>query len=85
MKEKDDKVVVEGIVKVALPNAMFKVEIINGHIVLAQASGRMRLNDIRILVGDSVTIEISTYDLSRGRIVHRGKRDKDKVPDKKPE
>lgn len=74
MKEKDDKVVVDGIVKLALPNAMFKVEMSNGHIVLAQASGRMRMNDIRILVGDSVIVEVSTYDISRGRIIHRGKK-----------
>lgn len=75
MKDKEDKIVVEGVVKVALPNAMFKVEISGGHIVLAQVSGRMRLNDIRVLVGDIVQIEVSAYDLNRGRIVHRGKKD----------
>jgi translation initiation factor IF-1 len=75
VKDKEDKIVVEGVVKVALPNAMFKVEISGGHIVLAQVSGRMRLNDIRVLVGDIVQIEVSAYDLNRGRIVHRGKKD----------
>lgn len=75
MKEKDDKISVEGVVKVALPNAMFKIELTNGHQVLAQVSGRMRLNDIRVLVGDIVQVEISVYDLNRGRIVRRGKRD----------
>jgi len=73
LKDKQDKIVMEGVVKVALPNAMFKVEIQNGHIVLAQASGRMRLNDIRILVGDKVVVEISAYDLNRGRIIRRDK------------
>jgi translation initiation factor IF-1 len=75
MKDKDDKIEVEGVVKVALPNAMFKIELLNGHIVLAQVSGRMRVNDIRVLVGDIVIVEVSAYDLGRGRIVHRGKKD----------
>jgi translation initiation factor IF-1 len=75
VKDKDDKIEIEGVVKVALPNAMFKIELLNGHIVLAQVSGRMRVNDIRVLVGDIVIVEVSTYDLGRGRIVHRGKKD----------
>jgi translation initiation factor IF-1 len=55
----------------ALPNAVFKVELENGHIILAHVSGKMRMHFIRILPGDSVTVEISPYDLSRGRIVLR--------------
>jgi len=56
-----------------LPNAMFKVELDNGHIVLAHVSGKMRMHFIRILPGDRVTVELSPYDLSRGRIVYRYK------------
>ena len=64
---------VEGVVVEALPNAMFKVKLENEHIVLAHVSGKMRMNFIRILPGDKVTIELSPYDLSKGRIIWRDK------------
>jgi len=64
---------VEGTVKECLPNAMFRVELPNGHLVLAHASGKMRLHYIRILPGDRVLVELSPYDLSRGRITYRFK------------
>lgn len=70
---KSDTIEVEGIVVDALPNAMFKVKLENGHIVLSHISGKLRMNFIRILPGDRVTIELSPYDLSRGRITWRGK------------
>ncbi|CDK30491.1 translation initiation factor IF-1 [Candidatus Babela massiliensis] len=71
--QKDDIIKVDGIVKETLPNAMFKVEIEGGHIVLAHVSGKMRMNFIRILPGDRVALELSLYDLTRGRIVLRYK------------
>ena len=64
---------VEGTVSEALPNASFRVELENGHRVLAHISGKMRMNFIKILPGDKVTVELSPYDLSRGRIVYRYK------------
>lgn len=67
-----DVIRVEGIVREALPNAMFRVELENGHTVLAHVSGKMRMHFIRILPGDKVTLELSPYDLSKGRIVYRG-------------
>lgn len=70
---KDDAIEVEGIVIEPLPNAMFRVELENGHKVLAHISGKMRMNFIRILPGDTVTVELSPYDLSRGRITYRKK------------
>ena len=70
---KDDVIKVEGTVRELLPNTMFRVELANGHMVNAQISGRMRLNFIRILPGDSVTLEMSPYDLTKGRIVFRKK------------
>ena len=70
---KDDVIRVEGVVKELLPNTMFKVEIQGGHTVNAHISGKMRMNFIRILPGDSVTLEMSPYDLSKGRIVFRKK------------
>jgi translation initiation factor IF-1 len=70
---KDDVIEVEGTVLEALPNAMFQVELQNGHKVLAHISGKLRMNFIRILPGDKVTIELSPYDLSRGRITWRAK------------
>jgi len=73
MKKKEDVITVDGIVKETLPNAMFRVEIEGGHIVLGHVSGKMRMNYIRILPGDRVVIELSTYDLTRGRIVLRYK------------
>lgn len=70
---KEDVIEVEGVVKEPLPNAMFKVELDNGHEVLAHISGKMRMHFIRILPGDKVKLEISPYDLGRGRIVYRSK------------
>lgn len=68
---KEEPIRLEAVVKEALPNAMFRVELPNGHRVLAHVSGKMRMNFIRILPGDRVTIEMSPYDLTRGRIVYR--------------
>jgi translation initiation factor IF-1 len=70
---KKDSIEVEGTVVEALPNAMFKVKLENGHEVLAHISGKLRMNFIRILPGDKVTLELSPYDLTRGRITWRGK------------
>jgi len=70
---KQEGVQVEGTVIEPLPNAMFRVELENKHVVLAHLSGKMRMNFIRILPGDKVTVELSPYDLSRGRIVYRYK------------
>ena len=70
---KDDAIEVEGTVIETLPNAMFRVELANGHKVLGHVSGKMRMNFIRILPGDTVTLELSPYDLSRGRIIRREK------------
>ncbi|MBF8438034.1 MAG: translation initiation factor IF-1 [Halanaerobiaceae bacterium] len=70
---KEDPIEVEGTVVEPLPNAMFRVELDNGHKVLAHVSGKMRMNYIRILPGDKVTVELSPYDLSRGRITYRHK------------
>lgn len=70
---KDDVIEVEGIVSETLPNAMFKVELENGYTVLAHVSGKIRMNFIRILPGDKVTVELSPYDLTRGRITYRFK------------
>jgi len=70
---KEDVIEVEGTVIEPLPNAMFRVELENGHRVLAHASGKIRMNFIRILSGDRVLVELSPYDLSRGRIVRRYK------------
>jgi translation initiation factor IF-1 len=70
---KEDAISVEGTVIEALPNASFRVELENKHVVLAHVSGKMRMNFIRILPGDRVTVELSPYDLSRGRITYRFK------------
>ncbi len=70
---KQDVIEVEGKVLEAVPNAMFKVELENGHVVLAHVSGKIRMNFIRILPGDKVTIELTPYDLTRGRITYRFK------------
>ena len=72
-KPKEDAIVLEGTVVEPLPNAMFKVKLENGHEVLAHSSGRMRMNRIRILTGDRVQVEITPYDLNRGRITYRYK------------
>ncbi|QJA05719.1 translation initiation factor IF-1 [Thermosulfurimonas marina] len=69
---KEDHIEVEGTVVEALPNAMFRVELETGHKVLAHVSGKMRMHYIRILPGDKVVVELSPYDLTRGRIVYRG-------------
>ncbi len=68
---KEDVIEMEGTVIEPLPNAMFRVELENGHRVLAHISGKMRMHYIRIIPGDKVTVELSPYDLSRGRIVYR--------------
>lgn len=70
---KKETIEVEGVVTESLPNAMFRVELPNGHKVLAHISGKMRLHYIRILPGDKVLVELSPYDLSRGRITYRFK------------
>ncbi len=70
---KQDVIEVEGTVVEPLPNAMFRVELENGHKVLAHISGKMRMNFIKILPGDKVTVELSAYDLTRGRITYRFK------------
>lgn len=70
---KSDMIEVEGKVLEKLPNAMFKVELENGHVVLAHISGKLRTNFIRILPGDKVTMELSPYDLDKGRIIWRDK------------
>ena len=70
---KQDVIEVEGKILEALPNAMFQVELENGHVVLAHVSGKIRMNFIRILPGDKVTIELTPYDLTRGRITYRFK------------
>lgn len=70
---KSDMIELEGTVVEAMPNAMFKVEIQGGHQILAHISGKLRMNFIRILPGDKVTIELSPYDLSKGRIIWRDK------------
>jgi len=70
---KDDVIKIEGTIEEALPNAMFRVVLDNGHKVLAHVSGRMRKNFIRLVPGDKVIVELSIYDLSRGRIIYRKK------------
>lgn len=72
-QKKDDIIKVDGIIKETLPNAMFKVELEGGHEVLGHVSGKMRMHYIKILPGDRVALELSPYDLSRGRIVLRYK------------
>ena len=70
---KEQAIEVEGVVKEALPNTTFKVELQNGHIILAHLSGKMRKHYIRIVPGDSVKVELSPYDLNKGRIIFRQK------------
>lgn len=70
---KEDLIEVEGTIKEALPNAKFRVELENGHIVEAHVSGKIRMHFIRILPGDKVKLELSPYDLSKGRITYRNK------------
>ena len=73
MASKDGAIEIEGTVAEALPNAMFRVELTNGHKILAHISGKMRRNYIRILPADRVLVELSPYDLTRGRIIYRYK------------
>ena len=73
MMAKEEAIEVEGLVKEALPNVMFRVELKNKHMILAHMSGRMRQNHIKIVPGDTVKIEMSPYDLSKGRIIYREK------------
>lgn len=70
---KKDVIVMDGIITETLPNAMFRVKLDNGHEILAHVSGKMRMHFIRILVGDKVQVEISPYDLTKGRIIYRYK------------
>ncbi len=70
---KEDVIEVQGSVQETLPNAMFRVKLDNGHVILAHISGKMRMHFIRILPGDKVTVELSPYDLTRGRITYRFK------------
>ncbi len=70
---KKETIEVEGTVKEPLPNAMFRVELVNGHVVLAHISGKIRMHYIKILPGDRVLVELSPYDLTRGRITYRFK------------
>ncbi|MEA3424383.1 MAG: translation initiation factor IF-1 [Bacillota bacterium] len=70
----NDSIEVKGVVVEALPNAQFKVKLENGHVILAYITGKLRMNYIRILPGDIVTLKLSPYDLTKGRIVWRGKK-----------
>ncbi len=70
---KQEPIKMDGVIMETLPNATFKVKLENGHEVLAHISGKMRMNFIKILVGDKVTVEVSPYDLSKGRIIYRYK------------
>jgi translation initiation factor IF-1 len=72
-RAKTDKIEVEGVVNESLPNAMFRVDLANDHEVLAHISGKMRMHYIKILIGDRVLVELSEYDLNRGRITYRFK------------
>ena len=74
-KQKEDLILVEGIIKEALPNAKFKVEIISGDIIEGYISGKMRMHYIRLLLGDKVTLELSPYDVTKGRIIVRHKKE----------
>lgn len=74
MPKKKDTIEIEGVVQDVLPNAVFRVELDNGHKVTAHLSGKLRLNFIRVGAGDRVTVELSPYDLTRGRITWRGRR-----------
>ena len=70
---KEEAIQMEGVVNETLPNTTFRVELENGHVVTAHISGKMRKNYIRILTGDKVTVELTPYDLSKGRIIYRGR------------
>lgn len=81
---KEDHIEMNGVVVDSLPNTMFKVKLENGHVVTAHISGRMRKHYIRILTGDQVKVELTPYDLSRGRIVYRDSGKKRPNPDEQP-
>ncbi|WP_375358787.1 translation initiation factor IF-1 [Candidatus Tisiphia endosymbiont of Neophilaenus lineatus] len=68
---KEELINFEGVVLELLPNATFRVKLENGHVIIAHTSGRMRKNRIRILVGDKITVEMTPYDLTKGRVIHR--------------
>ena len=70
---KEEAIQMEGVVRETLPNTMFRVELENGHVVIAHISGKMRKHYIRIMTGDAVTVELTPYDLEKGRIVYRAK------------
>jgi translation initiation factor IF-1 len=70
---KENTIKVDGVIKEALPNAIFKVELENGHVIIAHVSGKMRMHYIKMVPGDKVKIEISPYDLTKGRITYRNK------------
>ena len=80
MAKEEDKIQVEGTIVEALPSTQFRVRLDNGHVVLAYLSGRMRKYYIRILLGDRVRVEMSPYDLTRGRIVYRSKKPSENLP-----
>jgi translation initiation factor IF-1 len=82
---KEETIELAGIVLETLPNTMFRVKLENGHVIIAHISGRMRKNYIRILTGDEVKVEISPYDLSKGRITFRGKEKAKDKPEEKAE
>jgi translation initiation factor IF-1 len=82
---KEDQIEMEGTVIDTLPNTMFRVELENGHVVIAHISGKMRKNYIRILKGDKVTVQMTPYDLSKGRITFRSRDGKSAAPSEKPE
>lgn len=81
MAKEEDKILVEGTVTEALPGTQFRVELDSGHEVLAYLSGKMRKHYIRILLGDQVRLEMSPYDLTRGRIVYRYRKQRTEVPE----
>jgi translation initiation factor IF-1 len=81
MAKEEDKILVEGTVTEALPGTQFRVELDSGHEVLAYLSGKMRKHYIRILLGDQVRLEMSPYDLTRGRIVYRYRKQRNEVPE----
>ncbi|MGH2522210.1 MAG: translation initiation factor IF-1 [Anaerolineales bacterium] len=84
MAKNDDKIVVEGQVVEAMPSTQFRVQLDNGHTVLAYLSGRLRKYYIRILLGDRVKVELSPYDLTRGRIVYRFNTNSQPAPEEQP-
>jgi translation initiation factor IF-1 len=81
MAKEEDKILVDGVIIEALPGTQFRVKLDNGHVVLAYLSGRMRKYYIRILLGDHVRVEMSPYDLTRGRIVYREKKSEAGIPE----